>query len=46
MIDAFRLLSKLKSREQSISKKQAALICIAFVAFGVSFFIKHLAKVL
>ncbi len=46
MIDAFRLLSKLKSRGQSISKKQAAMISIAFGAFGASFFIKHLAKVL
>jgi hypothetical protein len=46
LIDAFRLLSKLKSREKSISKKQAALLSFAFGAFGASLMIKGLASAL
>jgi hypothetical protein len=43
LIDAFRLLSKLKSSEQSISKKQAAILSFAFGAFGASSLIKDLS---
>lgn len=43
LIDAFRLLSKLKPESQTISKKQASLLSIAFGAFGTAFLVSDLA---
>ena len=46
LIDAFRLLSRLKPQNQAISKKQASLLSIAFGAFGAALLVADLANYL
>ena len=46
LIDAFRLLSKQKPQNQTISKKQASLLSIAFGAFGTALLVADLAGLL
>ena len=43
LIDAFRLLSKQKPQNQSISKRQASLLSIAFGVFGTAILISDIA---